>query len=438
MTARASFRGASGFTLIEMIVVTLLLAIAMLGVLAVFDASARINKSESEVADAQGAVRYGVYQMTRVIRMAGSGGLHVRQAVLTQAAAGLLGITPAGALFDDVASGVTVKGIDALDHPVREGTDMIEVRGVILSPLYGLLGNTCAGCNSASGNPDLAIPAQENNAQLPAGLHYNNDNANRPQFASSVAHTSGVDPTNPMFFLVASGEDQSIGCSTPPAFPRYPLPIYNVALLDSQATVGGTTLTFPALKFTDARAEKLNGPDPTAGVSQAPVRITNLSRGGVLDDILYFIDNTDPLHPALAQATRRGDAFDIVPIADDVEDMQIAYGVDLNSDGVDPAISTTAGGDEWTPNVTGEAFADIPPFVSGITTCPNLHSVMISLLAKSHNPDPTYKSRGADGYRLMNVLPNAGIPVTAMASGSYRRRVQTLRITLRNYSYEEP
>ena len=64
--ARAS---AGGFTLIEMIVVVLLLSVAMLGILAVFDASARINKSEQDVADAQGAVRYGVYQMTRAIRM---------------------------------------------------------------------------------------------------------------------------------------------------------------------------------------------------------------------------------------------------------------------------------------------------------------------------------------------------------------------------------
>jgi prepilin-type N-terminal cleavage/methylation domain-containing protein len=52
---RASERG---FTLVEMIVVTFLLLIAMLGLLAV-DASARINK-ETDVADAQGAVRYGI------------------------------------------------------------------------------------------------------------------------------------------------------------------------------------------------------------------------------------------------------------------------------------------------------------------------------------------------------------------------------------------
>ena len=75
-------RRESGFTLVEMIVVTMLLAIAMVGLLAVFDASARINKNETDVADAQGAVRYGLYQMTRAIRMAGAGGLYVTQAVV--------------------------------------------------------------------------------------------------------------------------------------------------------------------------------------------------------------------------------------------------------------------------------------------------------------------------------------------------------------------
>jgi len=73
-------RSSQGFTLVEMIVVVFLLALAMLGILSVFDASARINKSESDIADAQGAVRYGIYSMTRAVRMAGAGGLYVTQA----------------------------------------------------------------------------------------------------------------------------------------------------------------------------------------------------------------------------------------------------------------------------------------------------------------------------------------------------------------------
>ena len=102
-TRRAS-RSSAGFTLVEMIVVTLLLLIAMVGLLAVFDASARINKNETDVADAQGNVRYGIYQMTRAIRMAGAGGLYVTQAVLNHADRELPGIAPPAASYDNVAA----------------------------------------------------------------------------------------------------------------------------------------------------------------------------------------------------------------------------------------------------------------------------------------------------------------------------------------------
>src|SRR5215813_2379803 len=114
-TPAASHRSsASGFTLVEMIVVTLLLLIAMVGLLAVFDASARINKNETDVADAQGSVRYGIYQMTRAIRMAGVGGLYVTQAVLNHNDNGLPGITfPGGSnSYDNVPNNVTVTDLN--------------------------------------------------------------------------------------------------------------------------------------------------------------------------------------------------------------------------------------------------------------------------------------------------------------------------------------
>src|SRR5215471_11447638 len=107
-----------GYTLVEAIVVAFLLALAMLGILAVFDASARINKSETEVADAQGAVRLGVYQMSSTIRMAGAGGLYVTQAVLNHADPDLAasGITVTNSVdpnsYDNVEFGTVVTGLD--------------------------------------------------------------------------------------------------------------------------------------------------------------------------------------------------------------------------------------------------------------------------------------------------------------------------------------
>ena len=116
--------------------------------------------------------------------------------------------------------------------------------------------------------------------------------------------------------------------------------------------------------------------------------------------------------------------------------MQVAYGVDVDAtqDGVDSGLSLTAGGDEWTPNVPGEVFADIPSFVDGATNCPRLHGVMISLVAKSANPDPTFRASTSLGFQNMNVPLASGIPVPASvypappAEPHYRRRVQTLRI----------
>src|SRR5450759_891137 len=114
-----------------MIVVVFLLALAMLGLLSVFDASARINKSESDVADAQGAVRYGIYSMTRAIRMAGSGGLYVTQAVLNHADPQLEALggginvanSPDKTSYDNVHDGTTVTSLTGDAIPVRPGTD---------------------------------------------------------------------------------------------------------------------------------------------------------------------------------------------------------------------------------------------------------------------------------------------------------------------------
>ena len=186
-------RSAAGFTLVEMIVVVLLLSVAMLGILAVFDASARINKSETDVADAQGAVRYGVYQMTRAIRMAGSGGLFVSQAVLNYRDPQLSGITVVNAIadsYDNVGNGTTVTDLQGRAVPVRPGTDMIEVRGVLQSPLIAFDSDGANGCQNAN---NTCVGAVALDAKSTTNLgHVNDDAGNRPQFAAIDAYTAGA------------------------------------------------------------------------------------------------------------------------------------------------------------------------------------------------------------------------------------------------------
>jgi prepilin-type N-terminal cleavage/methylation domain-containing protein len=471
-----------GFTLIEMIVVVFLLALAMLGILSVFDASARINKSESDVADAQGAVRYGIYSMTKAIRMAGSGGLYVSQAVLNHADpdSSLPGISVTNVdpnSYDNVQEPTTVTSLTGVIH-VRPGTDMIEVRGVINSPLLGFdLSTGCEPCNPVSDPSGGCAPCTGARGVDAAATthtpHVNDDVPNRQQFSQIDDYTAGATAANPMFVLVAFNDDMHPNCTTfnaNSAYSLYPQPPYNVGTIEAPTRLVGGSPTFGTVNFADARAMQFNsapGGTETPGENGAPAQaLKNVRHAGILDDMIFFIDNgTDALHqhPSLAQGIRRGNAFDVVTLADDVEDMQIAYGVDIDGNGdinriaaatasdSDSNVSSVAGGDEWVPNVpgndnpiTGTAvpyaaanFYDLP------NHCPRLHAVMISLVAKSHDPDLTYKGPSALGLRTMNSPVTVGVPprpITAQYPGlpnaSFRRRVQTLKINLRNYSYQ--
>ncbi|MGH9315806.1 MAG: PilW family protein [Thermoanaerobaculia bacterium] len=465
---------ARGFTLAEMIVVVFLLAIAMLGLLAVFDASARINKNEQQLADAQGNVRYGIYRMTSAIRNAGTGGLHVTQAVLNHNDPDLASITVVNAAdaqsYDNVQTGTAVTDNEATPRaiPVRPGTDMIEIRGVINTPLLSFDGNgdgCLAGC---VGVDQLTAKAETFTPFLRP--HVNENAANRPQFSLIDTYTTSASvdgtPNAGPFLVLVSGNDNLHSCSAAPTAsvpyppPRYPQPNYNVGAIVDATQLGAGVAASANFGY----SKEFNNEFPEDPGTDA-VALARPRRGGILDDLIYFIDNTDPMHPALAQGTRRGTSFSVVTLAEDVEDMQIAYGVDANDDNVvgrligtgagdtDQNVSTQVGGDEWLPNVTADTVPGIATsvysstdFVANGTSpdpgthCPRLHSVMVSLLAKSKDPDLTYKAPSAFGFRIMNTPAalNPPWPDTAQypsGVGQYRRRIQTLKINLRNYAF---
>jgi hypothetical protein len=465
--ASRSSSSMSGFTLIEMIVVTLLLLIAMLGLLAVFDASARINKNETDVADAQGSVRYGIYQITRAIRMAGAGGLYVTQAVLNHNDRELPGITGAttSASYDNVAN-MTVD--DANGHApwqVRNGTDMIEVRGVLFSPLLGFVEE--GGCAPCTGTQPLNVKPLTGNVSI--GQFLNNDPTIRPQFAAIDAYTASATNNAPMLVIVQDAKGELHTCGDPGSGPhpviglqRYPQPTYNVGVIRRPTDLVANN-TFRNVDFGGTMGPRFNVELPSLSPGKDAEPVKEIKRAGILDDVLFFITtdpNSDPtgIHPFLAQGMRRGNAFDVTRLADDVEDMQVAYGIDGDGDGSvgrpttgpcapvaggddpDPTFSTTAGCDEWTPNAVGEGPVDDAQFQQqdpfnpahdgAAIHCPRLHAVMISLLAKARDSDPTYRGPAAQGYKIMN---STATPITP---GNYRRRIQTLKINLRNYAFQ--
>jgi len=269
--------------------------------------------------------------------------------------------------------------------------------------------------------------------------HVNDDATQRAQFSQIDDYTATA-ATNPMLVLVAFNEDLHTGCALAGSqvTPLYPQVPYNVGAIAVKTTLSGGNHTFGSVDFSDGIAKEFNSETPAeAGADARPEK--NVRRAGILDDLIFFIDNSDALHPALAQGTRRGNAFDVVTLADDVEDMQIAYGVDVNG-------NNSIDDNEWspdtpakTPYVATDFQSQQPPpnpFTHPGAHCPRLHGVMVTLVAKSHDPDPTYKAPTSKGIVVMNSPTTGTTPRTYPGFARYRRRLQTLRINLRNYAYE--
>ncbi len=119
--------------------------------------------------------------------------------------------------------------------------------------------------------------------------------------------------------------------------------------------------------------------------------------------VRYFIDASDPAHPAL-MVDRNIPGQDPQPVADDVEDLQLAYGLDTNGDGVV---------DQWR-NDGGAVLA--------AAEVPQVRQVRLNLLARSRLPD-----RGWSETRPA-LLNRAG----GGAADGYRRRAIDVMIDLRN------
>jgi hypothetical protein len=186
--------------------------------------------------------------------------------------------------------------------------------------------------------------------------------------------------------------------------------------------------------------------------------------GGAVDEVLFFVDegpnngtgSAADTHPALSEAIRDAStgSYDIQPLIQDVEDFQVAYGIDgingsVRDRGVSPASVDTTGTnrDEWVGNVSNEiatslvmsanprridALADtsIPAIEGPPIAVATLRSVWVSLVVKSADPDFKYNGPGARG---MTILDSTAVSFSTATGRPYRRRLQSFAVSLRNY-----
>jgi prepilin-type N-terminal cleavage/methylation domain-containing protein len=425
-----------GFTLIEMVVTTVVLTVVMLGLYVLLDSSNKIAKQETNVAEAQQSVRIGIYELSRVIRQGRVGGLFIANAILP--------------VSNNIGGGTSLRDLSGANHFIRQGTDVIGVRGILSGDKYALTTGdvTCAGSCATTTAMTITIRATSTNGVV--------------NYAPGETPSIGA-RTRPFYFVVADGSTEMVTTGTG----SFLVPVYYVGLVDTtgawftQTGTPATTFTF-AMNPQHTGARKLYAAAPTAATLDKPYS------GGVAEEVRFFVDEgpTDRTssaadsHPSLAEAIfdpSSGD-WDIQPLVQEVEDFQVAYGVDgangsPKDRGIAPAAINTTGAnlDEWVGNVANEVSTTLPltatdpkrvdafldaSLPSGptapIPAVATLRSVMVSLVVKSADPDFKYNGPGARG---MKVLDSTARPFSDAASTGrpYRRRLQSFAVSLRNY-----
>jgi type II secretory pathway pseudopilin PulG len=429
--------GESGLTLIETLITLVVMTVAMVGLYALLDSSNKVAKQETNVAEAQQSVRIGISEVTRVIRQGRVGGLFIANAILP-----IENNSPGG-------SGSKVTDITGVDHFVRKGTDVIGVRGVISGDKYGLSTGdvTCGGSCATTNAMTVTIRSTSS--------------------VGVVNFTSGGTPsiagkTRPFYFVVADSSYEMITTGSG----SYLVPVYYVGLVNTAAspwyTQTADTFTF-VMDPSNAGARKLGAAAPSA------VSLDKPYSGGVVDEIRFFVDEGDSdkststldTHPSLAEAILDASTgnWEIQPLIEDVEDFQVAYGVDgINATphdhGISPAVydASATNLDEWVGNVANEVTTSLPltatdpkrveAFIdssspsgptSPVPALPTLRSVMVGLVVKSADPDIRYNGPGAQGFKLLDSTARS-FSDAASTGRTYRRRLQRFAVSLRNYN----
>jgi Tfp pilus assembly protein PilV len=422
-------RSERGLTLIETLITMAVLIAVMVGLYALLDSSNKLAKQETNVAEAQQSVRIGVSEVTRVVRQGRVGGLFIANAILP--------------IDNNSAGGVSFTDISGVPHFVRKGTDVIGVRGIISGDKYGVATGdvTCGGSCATTNAMTVTIRATSSSGVV--------------NFAPDTL-PSMASKTRPFYFVVADGSTEMLttGVGT------YLVPVYYIGLVDTTGTwYTQTTDTFTfVMDPTDEGARKLTAAAPTAAVMDKPFS------AGVVDEIRFFVDegpvdvstSTIDTHPSLAEATfdPQSGNWEIQPLIEDVEDFQVAYGVDgidgsMRDKGISPAAySATLNADEWVGNVPNEVASKlaltgdpqrVEAFIdSSVPTGPSapalasaaLRSVMVGLVVKSVDPDFKYNGPGARGFALLDSTAQS---FSATTGRPYRRRLQRFAVSLRNY-----
>lgn len=422
--------GVRGFSLVEVTVALFITAEVILAGLALFDFHNRLARVQTQITDMQQSMRVAQYELVRLTRMAGRGGFPAVVkgnwgAVSVRNNVGTSGVS------DQVA-------ISYSNTPLAvDGTDILQVTGVFSSTVY-------------EAQPTLAL--------LPAG--------STPATATSgsfviCAYQGGIAQNlTPLINLInsekAAGQTDALILVSPRSDSVYAV----VELLPGTSVVTGnqptcsaapawvTTAPNPngiqvAFKITgDTLANAFQALSNTASAAGLPSAMSAVLWVGVLEQYRYYVrqdyvvpgNNASTPAPHLSRARmypgtelpyQNNLANLTADVADNVLDLQVALGVDLNGDGVitegnPPGSTTPSTTDEWLGNVANDVLTPQSP----------LREVRITTLTKTANPDPAFQGpligNIEDHVYTSTMFPNT--PTGRL----YRNRLLQTVVGLRN------
>lgn len=414
-------RACAGFSLAELVVTMLVLAIVLVAALALFDFNNRLTRVQSEVADMQQSLRVAQLDMVRLIRMTGRGGLPPR--VPGQ----LLPTGVALSVRNNVAAGSQIG--TATGPEILPATDVVTIRGVFSTPLYQV--------NFADGATFTLLPgSSEGRIQIlnvsPTGV---------PQdlqpLADAINGVNGQSPVAEGLYLASPLDDSIFGV---------------VELIPGSSTVdpddgGPPTSITVAFSYDNVglsqQYKALNG-----GVF--PGRLNSVAAVGLLEEHRFYIrqdfaiagDPASDWQPKLSRARvfpgsevpYRNDTDNWqIDIADNVFDLQVALGLDTNGDGVLAEDGTAD--DDWLFNSGDDRPADTGwNQVSGALPArpTSLFYLRVTTLVRTDQRDRRYQ---APLLRVVEDHDYGQAPSTRFNSGperNYRRRQLQTIIDLRN------
>ncbi len=433
-------RGERGFSLLEVMVATLITAEVILAALALFDIHNKLARVQGQVSDMQQSLRVAQYEMVRFAREAGRGGFPAYlQAGTVNEAYGAIAVrnNVGGAVSNQIAIGFS-------NSPVAvNGTDILTLRGAFSTPIFQLnpagasLTLTPNGATPATATGGKAVVCATTPTGIPQDLSPLITAVNNAATAGQVEPLILVSPLSESIYAIV--ELNVANSNLNANQPQCPA---------SSANPNGVLIAFNVTG--DANANAFQQLSAVSSVVGLPPKMTSVAWLGILEEYRYYVrqdytvagNSATDLAPHLSRARMYpgtetpyfNNSTNLqVDIADNVLDLQVALGVDNNGDGRitegsqlgSPPNQTPTTTDDWIYNVAGDT-----PFPTLPTRPKPLLEIRISTLAKTGNPDFQYQ-----GPKITNIedhVYTASDFANTFHGRAYRHRLLTTVVGLRN------